>query len=99
MGATIRNLITGNAAQKQTVLDKKNAIVPSMVLILKTINENLESWKEKSYSDQYKLDSIQEDSFWTIGIIACHSDQIDFLLESKIMPEIITRFGHSENHD
>ena len=97
--ATIRNLTAGNATQIKTILDRKNVIVPSMLSILKTINENVENWSEKSYKEQHKIDSIQTDIFCTIGNIACHSDQIDFLLESKIMPAIIDIFGRSDNED
>ena len=91
---SIKNLIEGTASQIKTVLEQ-SIILPSMVRIIRKL-ETATVWKNRSSFDS-TLDYFIADIYWIVGNIACHSDQIDSLLESGIMSAVINRFGQKKN--
>ena len=85
---TVRNLMAGTFEQTEMIVEQKDTIIPLMLPILE-----IEEKKFKSIRHNWKLKSILTDIHWIIGEISRHSDQIEFLLDNKIMPAIVNRFG------
>ena len=91
---SIANLMAGTTSQTKTVLEQKT-ILPSILRIIR-------NFEMPDITRSSLFDSIRTDVYWIIGEIACHTDQIDSLLDSKVMPAVIKRFGlypYTENDE
>ena len=81
--------MAGTTSQTKTVL-KQQTILPSILRIIR-------NFEMPDITRSSLFDSIRTDVYWIIGEIACHTDQINLLLDSKIMPAVINRFGREYN--